>query len=48
MLELDQLPLYELQTLYYQLWKEKDEESKMTEEERSGAALGRMVEDNVY
>lgn len=48
MLEMDNIPLYELQTLYYQLWKEREEESKMSEEERSGAALGRMIEDEIY
>lgn len=47
MVELDQLPLYELQTLYYLFWKEKEAEQKMTEEEKSAAAIGRMVEDNI-
>ena len=47
MLEIDQLPLYELQTMYYLFWKEKEAEKAMTEEERAGAALGKIVEDNI-
>lgn len=44
-MELDQLPLYELHTLYYQWWREKDAEAKMTKEERNNAAMGKMIEE---
>lgn len=47
MLELDQLPIYELHSLYYVYFKEKEAESKMTEEEKAASAMGRMIEDNI-
>lgn len=47
MVELDQLPLYELQTMYYQFWKDRLAESKMTDEQRGNAALSKMIEDNI-
>lgn len=47
MLELDQLPIYELHSLYYVYYKEKEAESKMTEEEKAANAMGRMIEDNI-
>lgn len=51
MVELDQLPLYELQTMYFLFWKEreaeKEAESKMTDEQKAGAAVGRLIEDNI-
>lgn len=47
MSEMDSMPLYELQSLYFQFWRDKEAEEKMTEEERSGAALGRMIEENI-
>lgn len=47
MVELDKLPMYEIQTLYYLLWKEKEAESKLTDEEKAGAALGKVIEDNM-
>ena len=46
MIDLDNLPLYEIQTLYYLLWKEKEEESKLTDQERGARELGRVIEDN--
>lgn len=45
MVELDQLPLYELHTMYYQWWRDRDAEAKLTEEERSNAAVGKVIED---
>ncbi len=45
MYELDLLPLYELQTMYYMVWKEKEEESKMTEEQKAGKAIGNALQD---
>lgn len=45
MVELDYLPLYELHTMYYQFWKDKIAESKMTDEQKGSAALSKMIED---
>lgn len=42
--ELDLLPFYEVHTLYYAYWKEKEAESKMTEEQKGAVALGRALE----
>lgn len=47
MLELDKLPIYELQIMYYQFWKEREEESKMTPEQQGAAALGRVIEESI-
>lgn len=47
MVELDQLPIYELQTLYYVYFKEKEAESKLTEEQKAANAMGRAIEDNL-
>lgn len=47
MVEMDQLPFYEVHTLYYQLYKEKEAESKLSEEEQQARAMGRMMEDNI-
>lgn len=46
-MELDQLPFYEVQTLYYLLWKEREEESKLSEEEKGAKALDNMIEDEM-
>jgi hypothetical protein len=43
--ELDLLPLYELQAMYYMVWKEKEVESKMTEEQKAGKAIGNALQD---
>lgn len=47
MLDLDQMPLYEFQTLYYQLWKDRIAEEKMSKEERAGIALQNAIEDEL-
>ena len=45
--DIDSLPFYEIHTLYYVYWKEKEAESKMTEEQKSAAALGRALENSM-
>lgn len=47
MVDLDKLPLYEFHTLYFYYWKEKEEESKMTDEQKSAAAVGRVLEESM-
>lgn len=47
MYELDKLPYYELETMYYAFFKEKEAESKLTEKQKAANAVGRMIEDNV-
>lgn len=47
MLELDQLPVYEVHTMYYAYFKEREAESKLTDEEKAANAMGRMIEDNI-
>lgn len=47
MYDIDFLPFYEVQTLYYAYWKEKEAESKMTQEQKGAAALGRALENGM-
>lgn len=47
MVDLDQLPLYELQMLSYQFWQDRKAEEKMTDQEKAGAAFARAIADNV-
>ena len=47
MTELDNLPLYELQTLYYIFWKEKEAESNMTDDEKSAKAIADVMQDHL-
>lgn len=44
MYDMDLLPFYEVHTMYYAYWKEKEAESKMTDEQKGAAALGRALE----
>lgn len=46
MVELDQLPIYEVHTMYYEYFKEREAESKLTKEEQAANAMGRIIEDN--
>lgn len=46
-MEMDQLPLYELQTMYYIFFKDKEAEAKMTKDEKAAYAMGKMIEDHV-
>lgn len=46
MVELDQLPIYEVHTMYYEYFREREAESKLTKEEQAANAMGRMIEDN--
>ena len=46
MVELDQLPIYEVHTMYYAYFKEREAESKLTKEEQAANAMGRIIEDN--
>ena len=47
--EMDHLPLYELQTLYYQYWvekvAEKEAESKMSEDDKAAKGLSTLMEE---
>ena len=45
--DIDFLPFYEVQTLYYAYWKEKEAESKMTESQKGAAALGKVLENSM-
>lgn len=45
MRDLDFLPVYELHTMYYMLWREKEEESKMTDDQKAGKAIGNVLQD---
>lgn len=45
MRDLDFLPVYEIHTMYYMLWKEKEEESKMTDDQKAGKAIGNVLQD---
>jgi hypothetical protein len=45
MVDLDRLPIYELHTMYYMLWREKEEESKMTDDQKAGKAIGNVLQD---
>lgn len=47
MYDLDLLPFYEIHTLYYAYWKEKEAESKMTEEQKSAATFSRALENSM-
>lgn len=47
MLELDQLPMYEIHTMYHVYFKEREEESKLPQNEQAARAMGRMIEDNI-
>lgn len=48
-MEMDHLPLYELQTLYYQYWvekvAEKEAESKMSEDDKAAKGLSTLMEE---
>ncbi len=47
MVDLDQLPLYELQMLSYQFWQDREAEEKMSDKEKAGAAFAKVIADNV-
>ncbi len=47
MVELDQLPIYEVHTMYHIYFEEREAESKLTKEEQAANAMGRMIEDNI-
>lgn len=47
MIDMDEMPLYEIHTMYYLFWKEKDEESKMTDEQKGAKALGQVIENSM-
>ena len=44
---MDQLPLYELQLLYYQYWIEKEAESKMSDNDKAAKGLATMMEESL-
>ena len=41
MFELDQLPIYEIHSMYYVYFKELEAESKLKDEEKSANYMGR-------
>ena len=43
--EIDNMPLYELQTLYYTFWREREEEKKLTPEQKQSVGLARALGD---
>ena len=45
--ELDEIPLYEFQFLYYQYYNEVREEQRMTNEQKGAKALTDMIQDNL-
>lgn len=47
MLEFDHLLLSDINTLYYVYWREKEEDSKLSKEEKGARQVGRMIEDNL-
>ena len=47
LLELDQLPFREVQSMYYIFYKEREAEEKLSKEEKAANAMGRMIEDNI-
>lgn len=46
MSELNELPVYEYQILYYIWNKEREEEAKLSDKEKGARQLGRVIEDN--
>ena len=46
MFELDKLPIYEVDTMYYEYFREREAESKLSKEEQAANAMGRIIEDN--
>ena len=46
MFELDKLPIYEVNTMYYEYFREREAESKLSKEEQAANAMGRIIEDN--
>ena len=46
MFELDKLPIYEVHTMYYEYFREREAESKLSKEEQAANAMGRIIEDN--
>ncbi len=44
---MNDLPIYELQKLYYIFIKEKEEEAKLSDKEKGAKQFGRMIEDNL-
>ena len=46
MFELDKLPIYEVHTMYYEYFREREAESKLSKEEQATNAMGRIIEDN--
>ena len=47
MFELDHLPMYEIHSMYYVYFKEREAESKLTDEEKAANAMGRMIADTI-
>lgn len=43
MLEMDQLSLFELQTLYYIYWREKTAEEQLSDEQKSALAFSKAM-----
>lgn len=44
---MDQLPYYELHLMYYMYVLQREEEKKMTEEQKGAKALGEALEDSM-
>lgn len=47
MVDLDKLPFYELHTMFYMVMREREEEAKMTEEQKGAKAFGEVLEDSM-
>lgn len=47
MLEMNELPIYELQVLEYVVSKDMEEEAKLSDNEKGAKQFGRMIEDNL-
>ena len=45
--ELDLMPVYELQTLYYLVWKEREEDKKLNKDQQAAKALGNALENEL-
>lgn len=43
MLEMDQLSLFELQTLYYIYWREKTAEEQLSDEQKGALAFSKAL-----